>query len=272
MKHIALLTILLGVGASTTGAFANLATPTMRGEYLNLTLPNAINLAKQPVPDLPIPSAGVSNIVHLPTVLIPQTQQNTSHIDVTLVDDFIDDVSPNARHYPPNFPNRTALHYTRENIKHLTAFLEPFAKASNASYEILIRAAKLNAMGRNLDLGPDYGVRASTYIAKALQQKPNDTEANLVYGIMLAEGGGFKESKKYLNKAAANGSIEAEQSLAQADLLGDNKAAALARLKQLQNAHPSNDQIKQQIAIIQSGSYYLWDIKDDHINVKPITR
>ena len=188
------------------------------------------------------------------------------------MDDFIADVSPNARHYPPNFPNRTAQHYTRENVKHLATFLEPFASAPNASYDVLIRAAKLNAMGRNLDLGSEYGVRASTHLANALKIKPNDTEANLIYGIMLAEGGGFKESKKYLDKAAANGSLEAEQSLAQADLLGDNKAAAVSRLQRLQAKHPNNAQLREQLRIVEGGGYYIWDIKDNDINVKPITR
>lgn len=267
MKNLLLLALIV-----SGSALANTVAPPMRGEYLNLTLPAAINLAQQPVAGLPMPKVGVSAVVRMPTVLIPQTQQGGGQIDVTLVDDFIDDVSPNARHYPTNFPNRTALHYTRENVKHLSTFFEPFAQAKNASYEVLIRAAKLNAMGRNLDLGPDYGVRASTYLAKALQQKPNDAEANLLYGIMLAEGGGFKESKKYLTKAAATGSIEAEQSLAQAELLGDNKAGALARLKKLQSAHPNNAQISQQLAIVQGGGYYIWDIKDDNISVKPIIR
>lgn len=270
MKHLLLVTA-LGM-LSTATAFANNA-PAMRGEYTAITLPHATNLVQSPIAGLPTPRAAISSVVHLPTVLIPQsTQNNGQQIDVTLIDDFIEDVSPNARHYPPNFPNRTSLHYTRENIKHLSDWLEPYATAPNASFEVLLRAAKINGMGRNLDLGSEYGVRASTHIAKALQLQPNHDEANFLYGMMLSEGGGFKEGKKYLDRAVAAGYLEAEQSLAQSDLLNDNRSAALQRLQRLQSQHPNNAQIAEQINIVQNGGYYIWDIKDNNINIKPIQR
>lgn len=254
-----------------TTAHANVA-PTLRGEHQPMPLPHTTNLAQMPIAGLPTPAIHTSNIQTLPTTLIPQTTNGYEQIDATLLDDFIDDVSPNARHYPPNFPNRTTLHLTRENIKHLSAWLEPYATDPNASFEILIRATKINAMGRNLDLGSDYGVRASNHIAKALQLNPNHAEANFLYGMMLSEGGGFKEGKKYLEKAANLGYLEAEQSLAQADLLGDNRPSAIARLKVLASQHPHNTQIQQQLTIAQAGGYYLWDIKDNDIRVKPIYR
>lgn len=252
-------------------AFANLA-PAMRGEYHAVNLPNAVNLNTQPIHNLPTPKTNISKVVVMPTVLIDATRSGNVKIDATLIDEFIDDVSPNARHYPPNFPNRTALYNTRENIRHLSAWLEPYATAPNASFDVLLRAAKINGMGRNLDMGSEYGVRASTHIAQALKLNPNHTEANFLYGMMIAEGGGFNESKKYLDKAAAAGYLEAEQSLAQAALLNDNKAQALSILQRLQTTHPNNPQIREQINIIQNGGYYIWNIKNDDINVKPIER
>lgn len=242
--------------------------PTLRGEWANTTLPQS-NLVTNPVANLPMPKSTVSQLVRMPTVLIASNKNGPQKLDVTLLDDFINDVSPNARHYPPNFPNRTAEHFTKQNIKYLSSWLEPYANAKNASIEVLLRAAKINAMGRNLDLGSDYGVKASNHIAKVLTLNPNHAEANFLYGMMLSEGGGFKEGKKYLDKAVSLGYTEAEQSLAQADLLNENRSGALARLQKLQSQDLSNPQLAKQIDIINAGGFYIWDIKDNDIHVKP---
>ncbi len=141
----------------------------------------------------------------------------------------------------------------------MTAWIESYAQNPNASYEVLLRAAKLNAMGRNLDLGSDYAVRAGNYIARAI--KLNDTaEANFLYGAMLAEGGGFKEGTKYLEKAEKMGYLEATQSLAQADLLDDKKDRAIQRLTEFKAKNPDNPYIDEQLRIVNSGKYYIWDI------------
>ncbi|MDO5651675.1 MAG: hypothetical protein Q4G13_06035 [Moraxella sp.] len=256
---------------SITGtAYANYPAPTMRGELLHVNAPaGAIDLSTATNP--PIPKTAVGNIQKITTVLIPQSTSGAQQLDVTLIDDFIDDISPNARHYPTNFPSRTTQYNASENIKHLSAWLEPYAKASNASFDVLLRAVKINAMGRNLNLGTDYGVRASTYVARALKLQPQHAEANFLYGAMLSEGGGFNEGKKYLDKAAAAGYLEAEQSLAQSDLLNDNRSAALSRLERLANTHPNNAQITEQLRIVQNGGYYIWDIKDDDVHVKSVS-
>ena len=190
-------------------------------------------------------------------------------LDVSLLDDFITEIAPNARHYPPNFPNRTQRHNAREKIKVMTEWIEPYASSPNASYEVLIRAAKLNGMGRNLDLGSDFTVRGGKYIDRAIKAQPNSGEANFIYGMMLSEGGGFKEGQKYLDRAVALGYTEAEQSLAQSDLLSDRRDEALQRLRRLERQVPDNAIIRQQIKLIEEGKYYIWDIPAPNVNVKP---
>lgn len=204
------------------------------------------------------------------SILIPKTTRSSDTLDVTVIEEFVTQVSPNARHYPPNFPNRTAQYHTQQNIKRIADWLEPYATAPNASFELLLLSAKVNAMGRNLDLGSEYGVRASTYIGNALKLNPNHPEANFLYGMMLSEGGGFKEGQKYLKKAAQSGYLEAEQSLAQAQLLNDDRDSALSSLQTLAKQYPDNAVLKQQIAIIEEGGYYIWDIKNNALRVKPI--
>lgn len=232
----------------------------------NITYPQAnsvqlvgTDISAQNPANIPMPSLTLSNISTVKTVLIPQTADNTSQLDVSVLDDFISYVSPMARHYPPVFASRTQRYNATERLKSLTAWIETYAQNPNASYDVLLRAAKLNAMGRNLDLGSDYAVRAGNYIARAV--KLNDTaEANFLYGAMLAEGGGFKEGAKYLEKAEKMGYLEATQSLAQADLLDDKKERAIQRLTEFKAKNPNNPYIDEQLRIVNSGKYYIWDI------------
>ena len=217
------------------------------------------DISAQNLPNIPLPTLTLSNISTVKTVLIPRTTDNSTQLDVSVLDDFITYVAPMARHYPPVFSSRTERYNATERLKSLTAWIESYAQNPNASYEVLLRAAKLNAMGRNLDLGSDYAVRAGNYIARAI--KLNDTaEANFLYGAMLAEGGGFKEGTKYLEKAEKMGYLEATQSLAQADLLDDKKDRAIQRLTEFKARNPDNPYIDEQLRIIDSGKYYIWDI------------
>ena len=238
----------------TAPTVANVIYPSTNSVQLVGTDISAQNLA-----NIPLPTLTLSNISTVKTVLIPRTTDNSTQLDVSVLDDFITYASPMARHYPPVFSSRTERYNTTERLKSLTAWIESYAQNPNASYEVLLRAAKLNAMGRNLDLGSDYAVRAGNYIARALRL--NDTaEANFLYGAMLAEGGGFKEGAKYLEKAEKMGYLEATQSLAQADLLDDKKDRAIQRLTEFKAKNPDNPYIDEQLRIVNSGKYYIWDI------------
>ncbi|MDN3397603.1 hypothetical protein QL919_02530 [Psychrobacter sp. APC 3426] len=229
-----------------------------------------IDLRSGQLANIPTPKVQLSDVSFVTTVLIPQQRGgNIDQLDVSLLDDFIEDVSPNARHYPPNFPNRSQRHYTREKIKVLADWIEPYAKSPEASFEVLLRAAKLNGMGRNLDLGSDYTIRGGQYVDRAIKIRPDSGEANFLYGMMLSEGGGFKEGQKYLDRAVSLGYTEAEQSLAQSDLLSDRRDSALERLRRLATQNPNDAIIRQQIKLVEDGQFYIWDIPAPDINQKP---
>ena len=229
-----------------------------------------IDLRGGQLPNIPTPQVQLSDVSFVTTVLIPQQKGlGTDKLDVSLLDAFIAEASPNARHYPPNFPNRTQRYNTREKIKVLTEWIEPYAQSPNASYDVLLRAAKLNGMGRNLDLGSDYTIRGGKYVDRAIKIQPDSGEANFLYGMMLSEGGGFKEGQKYLDKAVSLGYTEAEQSLAQSDVLSDRRDNALQRLRRLAGENPNNTIIPQQIKLVEEGKFDIWDIPAPDINVKP---
>lgn len=217
------------------------------------------DISTQPLARIATPSVTITQAQFIPTILVPKTTTNADNVDVSVVDDFLDYAMPLARHYPPIFPSKTARYNATQRVKVLTAWMENYAKDPHASYDILLRATKLNAIGRNLDLGSEYTVRASNYIARAI--KLQDTgEANFLYGVMLAEGGGFVEGEKYLDKAAKLGYAEAYQSMAQSDLLNDKKDSALRRLTEFKTKYPNDPYIDRQLAIVNSGKYYIWDL------------
>ncbi|MBE0405391.1 tetratricopeptide repeat protein [Psychrobacter sp. AOP22-C1-22] len=229
-----------------------------------------VDLRSGQLTNIPTPQLELSDVSFVPTTLIPQqTGGSIDKLDVSLLDDFIKEVAPNARHYPPNFPNRSQRHYTREKIKVLAEWIQPYAESPNASYDVLLRAAKLNGMGRNLDLGSDYTIRGGRYIDRAIKLQSDSGEANFLYGLMLSEGGGFKEGQKYLDRAVSMGYTEAEQSLAQSDLLSDRRDEALERLRRLEGQHPDNKIIPKQIKIVEEGKFYIWDIPAPDIDIKP---
>lgn len=245
--------------------------PIMRGELTTaISDHHATNLLSTNIAGLPTPSIIVNDVQSIATVLTPANQSGSIQLDTTLMDEFINTISPNARHYPPTFPTPTAEYLAIQNVKHLSDWIEPYAKADNASFETVMRAAKLNGMARNLNAGTTYAIRASNHMQKALRLNPNHAEANFLLGMMLSESGGFNEGKKYLEKAASLGYLEAEQSLAQADLLNDQKDTALNRLKQIQAKHPNNTQIAEQISIIENGGYYIWRADNKPLNLKPV--
>lgn len=268
------LTLALLIATTSTLAMANTVThqsPTLRGEITQaISTVDTVNLLTTPIKGLPVPSVSVSEVKTIPTVLIPANTSGTSILDVTLVDELLDDVAPNARHYPTNFPTRTSEYLVKQNIKHLSDWIEPYASAPDASVDTLLRAAKINGMARNLNLGNDYTVRAGNHMQKLLQLDANHAEGNFLFGMMLSESGAFKEGRKYLDKAASLGYVEAEQSIAQAELLGDNRTAALKRLQQLAAKHPENTQIAEQIRIVENGGFYIWSIPDDNLNIKSV--
>lgn len=205
---------------------------------------------------LPMPQVSISDVVPLPTVWIDGA---SGKFDSTDIDLFLAQNRKSARHYPPSFANKTAQYNATKTLKNLIHEISPVAQNPNASYDVLYRAAALHAMAKNLDLGAEHGVRASEYLGRALKLRSNDSDANVLYGIMLAESGAFKEGAKYLNKADG---LEAQQALAQIDLLEDRKESARSRLVRLAQNATGDDAtlLNQQIAIIDAGGYYIWQL------------
>lgn len=207
------------------------------------------------------PVTSSSNVTLIKTVVIPRTSGMTStknQLDVSRFDRFLEKMHGHARHYPPNFPTPTLRHNSTQKILALSKWIEPYAADKHASFEVLLRAAKINMMARNLDQGEAYASRAGKYIARAYKIKPKDAEMLFIYGAMLAEGGAFRQGINYLKQAAEQGYHEAHQSIAQAYLLTERRSEALEKLKYFKLLVPTDPRIDHQINVVQKGEFYIW--------------
>lgn len=162
----------------------------------------------------------------------------TDSVNVGELDGLLQYLVEKAGNYPPRFSEQRELWQAKAETKQMIAAMDQLVVQPNASFDLLIRAVQLNQVARNLDIGAQSAVKAGVYMRRAIALKPDDATANYWYGIMLTEGGGFKEGIPYLNRAAQAGYKKAYLGLAQAYLHIDQRPNALSALESYSVAVP----------------------------------
>jgi len=132
-----------------------------------------------------------------------------NELDVTEIDELLQTLEGQARHYPPRYTNRQERRGLERKLRQVSTQLDELAANNNASYDVLIRAFKASVLGRNLDLGAAYTTKSLTYAQRLLKIDRNDPETNFWFGFGLSEGGGQREAIQYLDKAMSGGVQEA---------------------------------------------------------------
>jgi predicted Zn-dependent protease len=181
----------------------------------------------------PAPMTVSQDTLSIPSVTIPiyASKAKTDTLDVTELDQKIAMLEEKAKHYPTRYTDKTERRSAENRVKALVKKLDEYAVHPEASFEILMRAMKVNQMARNLDVGAESALKAGAYMRRAIALKPTDMDANFWYGCMLSEGGGMKEGIPYLNKAAQAGSQKAYVALARAYLSLNKRELALKSLE-----------------------------------------
>ncbi|KAA8735639.1 hypothetical protein F4V57_02270 [Acinetobacter qingfengensis] len=184
-------------------------------------------------------------------------------LDVTDIDDFLNLLEGKARHYPAHFASAREQDGFERKLQQIIQQLDPLAANPNASYDVLMRAAKASGMARNLDMGDIYGPKALGYAKRLLAMKPNDPTISFWLGFGLAEGGGFKEGLPYLQTAMKAGIQEAYLSVANTYLYLDQKKNALTTLKNYKIKYPTESVVVDQlIKEIEAGKRYnVWQVQ-----------
>ncbi|MBF7687671.1 ABUW_2363 family tetratricopeptide repeat lipoprotein [Acinetobacter rathckeae] len=175
----------------------------------------------------------------------PLAGQN--ELDVTAIDDFLQLVEGQARHYPPKFTSKMVRRGFENKLKQTTQFLDGYASKDNASYDVLIRAFKASIMARNLDLGAQYTTLSLKYGQRLLKMVPNDPLVNFWFGFNLSEGGGQREAIPYLDKAMKGGVQEAYLSAANNYLYLEQNKNAITVLRNYKVKYPQETLVTDQL-------------------------
>ncbi|MEC7118751.1 MAG: hypothetical protein VXW65_02460 [Pseudomonadota bacterium] len=164
--------------------------------------------------------------------------QQAEQIDVGTIDDVLIYLIDKAGNYPPRFADLREKNLAASDVKAIINQLDPLAVHPNASFDVLMRAVKINQIARNMDLGAQSAIKAGVYMRRAIALNPDNALANYWYGTMLSEGGGIKEGIPYLNRAAQAGHKKAYLALAQAYLHINQRPNALSALESYHTAEP----------------------------------
>lgn len=168
-------------------------------------------------------------------------------LDVTAIDDFLQLVEGQARHYPPKFASKMVRHGFESKLKQTTQFLDGYASKDNASYDVLIRAFKASIMARNLDLGSQYTTESLKYGQRLLKMTPTDPLVSFWFGFNLSEGGGQREAIPYLDRAIKGGVQEAYLSAANNYLYLEQNKNAVTTLRNYKVKYPQEAQVADQL-------------------------
>lgn len=175
----------------------------------------------------------------------PLAGQN--QLDVTAIDDFIQMVEGQARHYPPQFTSKNVRRGFENKLRQVSQELDKYAAKDNASYDILLRAFKTSVLARNLDLGPQFTTKSLTYGQRLLKITPNDPLVNFWFGFNLSEGGGQREAIPYLDKAIKGGVQEAYLSAANNYLYLEHNKNAITTLRNYKLKYPEETQVVERL-------------------------
>lgn len=183
----------------------------------------------------------------------------SSMIDVGELDALIAYLVETAGNYPPRFADRRERSLAEAETRQMIAALDPLVVQPNASFDLLIRAVKLNQVARNLDIGMQSAVKAGVYMRRAIALRPNDPMASYWFGTMLTEGGGIKEGIPHLNRAAQAGYKKAYLVLAQAYLHLEQRELALKALQRYDEADPTQQAWTANVtARVRNGKSLIW--------------
>ena len=163
-----------------------------------------------------------------------------------------------ARHYPPRFETKRARRAAEAEATDLATITTDAANGPKPTFEQLIQAVKANCLAHNMDVGNNTAGNANTFIRSALKLKPNDGEANFLYGVLLSESGGMKEGLPYLNKSAKAGFNESYLSLANAYLSLNQKPKALAPLASYKKVVPDDPHYDDMVDAVKTNKASIW--------------
>jgi tetratricopeptide (TPR) repeat protein len=177
-------------------------------------------------------------------------------VDVKLIDKIVADLAAHAKDYPTNFRTRAEKARAELDAALLVDLFDQLTEDKNASAELLLKAAQVDAIAHNLDI-PGAAEKAVENYERVLKREPERAGANLNYGIFLAGAGKQKESVPYLEKALKGGADGAEYTLGLVQISLGNSKKAREYLKAHAKTHPEDKRPKELLDAIDSGRFHV---------------
>lgn len=168
------------------------------------------------------------------------------------VDKFIDELSPHAKRYPPQFESTEQKEEMVNSLKKILVIFDNATDKIGNDKEILFRYAFLNAMGHNLDL-PGCAEKSINGYLRIMEIDPNDKRANYYFGTFLVGTKLIDKSIPYLQKAILLGEQEAHYPLAFVYLKQKRNEEALMEFNSYLDFDPDNETAKQMVGKLKSG-------------------
>lgn len=165
---------------------------------------------------------------------------------------FINELSPHARDYPPQFDSQAQGDRMRKQLRDMLPSINAASNRSPQDPKLKFMKAHANSMGHNLDLAGCAELAVASY-TELIALQPKSGRAYFYLGGFLASTGQGAESIPFLLKATELGVTDAHYTLGFMYLMQGDKRSALEQLKAYLKSKPDDAMALKVVADLEGG-------------------
>ena len=183
---------------------------------------------------------GHYDLRRLISVAQPTPGKFSATIDVALLSRVLDDLGRHAAAYPPHFESTDERQRAERDVVTISKGLDLVSANFSQDPAMLLRLARLHAMGHNLDI-PGSAEKAIATFTTLLKLVPDDPQANYQYGAFLAATTRSGDAIPFLEKAKRLGVVNSDYWLGMTYQLTGDKAKAVENLESYTKRVPGDE-------------------------------
>ena len=190
--------------------------------------------------------------VNNPKAMVQKQQAATGEhysLDIRYLDKMVEDIAIHAGNYPVQFDSAADRTRAVADLILLSGMLEIVVNGPTPDGGLLLRYARLNRFGHNLDI-PGATDKAEGSFKRLLAGQPDNPDANYEYGLFLASSGQAALAIGYLEKAISLGVSEASYALGMSYLALGDRQKAIVQLQEYQRYHPKDGNVDKLLAAL----------------------
>ncbi len=169
------------------------------------------------------------------------------------LDRILSDLLAHAGGYPPIFETKDERERAERDVERLDSLLGIVVDGEEPDGAMLLRHARVNAIGHNLDL-EGAAQRADDSFTRLLEREPEHALGHYYFGCFLAStGNGGALSVPHFERAIELGITTARFELGLAHLMLGDEQKALEHLRAFSKEHPADERALEIIEAIEGG-------------------